>query len=62
MQVVFKKLKNQWLLYLISLAFFMEVIDITSLNTSLPVIAHDLSVQVLFLKHGLVSYLLSIAI
>lgn len=62
MQVAFKKLKNQWLLYLISLAFFMEVIDITALNTSLPVIAHDLSVQVLFLKHGLVSYLLSIAI
>ena len=62
MPLALKKMTNQWVLYLISLAFLMEVVDMTALNTSLPVIAHDLSVQVLFLKHGLVSYLLSIAI
>lgn len=48
--------------WVICLAFFMELLDATALNTSLPQIAHSLMVNPIHLKIALVSYLLSVGL
>lgn len=48
--------------YLVALAVFMELLDSTIINTSIPAIARSLSVQDLQLKTAVTSYLISLAI
>lgn len=48
--------------FVISLAFFMEAVDSTILNTAIPVIAKSFTVDPVDLKIALISYLLSLAI
>ena len=48
--------------FIISLAFFMESLDATVLNSAIPVIAHSLQVHPINLKISLITYLLSLAI
>lgn len=48
--------------FIVSLAFFMESMDSTIINTSIPVISASLHVDPLNLKVALISYLLSLAV
>lgn len=48
--------------FIVSLAFFMESVDATVLNTAIPTMAHSLDVNPIDLKVALISYLLSLAI
>jgi len=48
--------------WLVAVAFFMEALDITILNTAVPTIANALNVAPLSLKAALTSYTLSLAI
>jgi len=48
--------------FIISLAFFMEAVDSTILNTAIPAISRSLVVDPVDLKVALISYLLSLAI
>ncbi len=50
------------ILLIVSFAMFMEAIDTTIINTSIPVMAHSLQVNPIDLKLALISYLLSLAI
>ena len=50
------------ILFVIAIAFFMEAIDSTILNTAIPAISHSLKIDPLDLKVGLLSYLLSLSI
>jgi EmrB/QacA subfamily drug resistance transporter len=50
------------ILFIISLALFMEAVDTTIINTAIPVMAQSLKVNVIDLKIALISYLLSLAI
>jgi EmrB/QacA subfamily drug resistance transporter len=53
---------KQILPWLVAVAFFMESLDTTILNTAVPVIARDMNVAPLSLKSVLASYTLSLAI
>jgi len=48
--------------WLVAVAFFMESLDTTILNTGVPAIAHALQVSVLSMKAVLASYTLSLAV
>ena len=48
--------------WLVAVAFFMESLDTTILNTAVPTIAHDLGVAPLSMKAVLSSYTLSLAV
>ncbi len=48
--------------YLVAVAFFMESLDTTILNTAVPVISKTLGVSVLSMKSVLASYTLSLAV
>jgi EmrB/QacA subfamily drug resistance transporter len=47
--------------FVVSLAFFMEFIDTTAINTAIPAMAQSLQVEPVDLKVALISYLLSLA-
>lgn len=49
-------------LFVISLVFFMESLDGSIINTSIPVMAQSLNIEAIDLKLALVSYLLTLAI
>src|SRR5579862_8058968 len=48
--------------WLVAVAFFMEQLDTTILNTAVPALAHALSVSVLSMKAVLASYTLALAV
>jgi EmrB/QacA subfamily drug resistance transporter len=48
--------------YLVAMAFFMDALDTTILNTAVPAIAHALGVVPLSMKSVLASYTLSLAV
>ena len=48
--------------WLVAVAFFMESLDTTILNTATPVVSHALGVTVLSMKSVLASYTLSLAV
>ena len=48
--------------WLVAVAMFMEGLDISILNTAIPVIAHDLETTALSLKAVLTTYTLALAI
>jgi MFS family permease len=48
--------------WLVAVAFFMESLDTTILNTAVPVISNALGVTVLSMKSVLASYMLSLAV
>src|SRR5579871_1014030 len=48
--------------WLVAVAFFMESLDTTILNTAVPVIAHALAISPLNMKSVLSSYTLSLAV
>src|SRR5271157_6491475 len=48
--------------WLVAVAFFMESLDTTILNTAVPAIAHALNVAPLSMKSVLASYTLSLAV
>jgi len=48
--------------WLVAVAFFMESLDTTILNTAVPTIAHALQVAPLSMKAVLASYTLSLAV
>jgi len=48
--------------WLVAVAFFMESLDTTILNTAVPAIAHALNVVPLSMKSVLASYTLSLAV
>lgn len=55
--------KQKWMIiFALSSALFMEFLDATALNTSLPRIAHDFSLNPLYLKIAITSYLLSVGL
>jgi len=51
-----------WLPWLVAVAFFMEALDTTILNTAVPAIARALNVAPLSMKAVLASYTLSLAV
>lgn len=53
---------KQWLPWLVAVAFFMESLDTTILNTAVPAIASALHVAPLSMKAVLSSYTLSVAV
>ena len=53
---------KQWLPWLVAVAFFMESLDTTILNTAVPAIASALQVEPLSMKAVLSSYTLSVAV
>jgi MFS family permease len=53
---------KQLLPWLVSVAFFMESLDTTILNTAVPVISEALEVAPLSMKSVLASYTLSLAV
>src|ERR1700677_3793563 len=53
---------KQFLPWLVAVAFFMESLDTTILNTAVPVISKALGVTVLSMKSVLASYTLSLAV
>src|SRR5580693_4846142 len=53
---------KQLLPWLVAVAFFMESLDTTILNTAVPTIAHALHVAPLSMKAVLASYTLSLAV
>src|SRR3984885_9751003 len=53
---------KQLLPWLVAIAFFMELLDTTILNTAVPVIAEGLKVSPLSMKSVLSSYTLSLAV
>jgi EmrB/QacA subfamily drug resistance transporter len=53
---------KRWLPWLVAVAFFMESLDTTILNTAVPAIALDLHVAPLSMKAVLSSYTLSLAV
>ncbi len=55
-------LKNRFILFIVSLVMFMESVDTTIINTSIPIMAKSLNTDPLNLKLALISYLLSLAI
>jgi EmrB/QacA subfamily drug resistance transporter len=54
--------RKQLLPWLVAVAFFMESLDTTILNTAVPTIAHALKVAPLSMKAVLASYTLSLAV
>jgi MFS family permease len=54
--------RKQLLPWLVAVAFFMESLDTTILNTAVPTIAHALNVAPLSMKAVLASYTLSLAV
>ncbi|HEU0123350.1 MAG TPA: DHA2 family efflux MFS transporter permease subunit [Bryobacteraceae bacterium] len=56
------KASPAFLLWLVAIAFFMESLDTTILNTAVPAIAGALHVSPLSLKSVLASYMLSLAV
>jgi EmrB/QacA subfamily drug resistance transporter len=60
---MFKRLGTQRMLpFVVSLSFFMEAVDSTIINTSIPAMSKSLMVEPIDLKIALISYLLSLAI
>lgn len=57
-----RELTKRILPWLVAVAFFMELLDTTILNTAVPKIAEALSVQPLSMKSVLSSYTLSLAV
>src|SRR6266704_6544074 len=55
-------LSKRLLLWLVAVAFFMESLDTTILNTAVPTIAAALKVSPLSMKSVLASYTLSLAV
>lgn len=60
--IQFRESGKRLLPYLVALAFFMESLDTTVLNTAVPAIAHALGVVPLSMKSVLSSYTLSLAV
>jgi MFS family permease len=54
--------RKKLLPWLVAVAFFMESLDTTILNTAVPVIAEALHVPLLSMKSVLASYTLSLAV
>jgi MFS family permease len=50
------------LTWTISLAFFMDIMDATALNTSLPKIANTFNVSPLIMRTAIISYLISVGL
>src|ERR1700722_9263515 len=50
------------ILFIVSTAMFMEAMDTTIINTSIPIMAKSLQINPLDLKIALISYLLSLAV
>jgi EmrB/QacA subfamily drug resistance transporter len=48
--------------WLVAVAFFMESLDTTILNTAVPVVAHDMAITPLNMKSVLASYTISLAV
>ncbi len=57
-----KPVITQLLPWLVAMAFFMESLDTTILNTAVPIIAHAMGVPALSVKSVLASYTLSLAV
>lgn len=55
-------MKKNIILFIVSLAMFMESVDTTIINTAIPAMSHSLNVNPIDLKIALISYLLSLAI
>jgi EmrB/QacA subfamily drug resistance transporter len=55
-------ISKRLILISIALVMFMEAVDVTILNTSIPVIAKSLQIDPLDLKLALISYLMSMAV
>lgn len=53
---------NKIIIFVVSLALFMEALDTTIINTAIPAVSRSLSVNPIDLKIALISYLLSLAI
>ena len=53
---------KRWLPWLVAVAFFMESLDTTILNTAVPAISSALGVAPLSMKAVLASYTLSLAV
>jgi EmrB/QacA subfamily drug resistance transporter len=53
---------HKFLPWLVAVAFFMESLDTTILNTAVPVVSHALGVSSLSMKSVLASYTLSLAV
>ncbi len=53
---------NKMIVFVVSLALFMESLDTTILNTAIPAMSRSLQVNPIDLKIALISYLLSLAI
>ena len=53
---------KQMIIFVVSLALFMEALDTTILNTAIPAMSRSLNVNPIDLKIALISYLLSLAI
>src|SRR5713226_2326690 len=60
--IVLRDSPKRLLPWLVALAFFMESLDTTVLNTAVPAIAHALGVVPLSMKSVLSSYTLSLAV
>lgn len=53
---------KKMIIFIVSLALFMEALDTTIINTAIPAMSRSLSVNPIDLKIALISYLLSLAI
>src|SRR3990167_10028778 len=50
------------IMFIVSVALFMDVLDSNVINTAVPAMAHTFHVNPIDIKIGLISYLLSLAI
>ena len=53
---------RRWLPWVVALAFFMQTLDTTILNTALPGMARDLGEDPLRMQSAVVAYLLTVAL
>ena len=54
--------ENKALLWLIGMGFFMETLDSTIINTSLPTMARDLNTSPLYMQSVIIAYSLTLAV
>lgn len=60
---MFKKIEPKWLIAIaFVLGLFMEILDMTVLNTALPAIGRDFGVEQSTLQYALTGYLISLAV
>lgn len=48
--------------WVVAIAFFMQMLDSTILNTALPAMAHDLGTNPLRMQSVIISYMLTVAL